>query len=106
MRLNLPIREALAAIVATLNGPDQQAEALVIAPGLFVPIAALQAHGLQPAMAARALADAGMLASADRGASPLHTQAVGGAPTQGLVIDPRWIDGLDSGARPLFTPRA
>ncbi len=94
MRLSPSVREALAAIVATLNATGDATEAMVTAQGVFVPVTALQAHGLLPPMAARALADAGMLASAASGSSPLHTRDIDGAPVQGLLIDVRWIDGL------------
>ena len=99
MRLTPSVREALAAIVATLNATGDTTEAKVTAQGVFVAVTALQAHGLLPPMAARALADAGMLASAASGSSPLHTRDIDGAPVQGLLIDARWIDGLASDTR-------
>ena len=94
MRLNPCVREALADIVATLNVNGARPEAVVTDHGLFVPVTALQARGEQPAMAARALADAGMLASPPNTGPPLQLRDIDGQPTQGLVIDARWIDGL------------
>lgn len=94
MRLNPSVREALAVIVATLNVNGARPEAVVTGQGLFVPITALQARGLQPAMAAHALVDAGMLASAPNAGSPLQRRDIDGEPTHGLLIAARWIDGL------------
>lgn len=94
MRLNPSVREALADIVATLNVNGARPEAVVTGQGLFVPITALQARGLQPAMAAHALVDAGMLASAPNAGPPLQRRDIDGEPTQGLLIAARWIDGL------------
>ncbi len=94
MRLNPGVREALADIVATLNINGARPEAVVTDHGLFVPVTALQARGVQPAMAARALADAGMLDSAPNAGPPLQLRDIDGQSTLGLVVDARWIDGL------------
>jgi hypothetical protein len=64
MRLNPAVRDALAAIVSTLNGPGSAAAAAPIAAGLFVPLAELERRGVQPALAMRALADVGLLVHA------------------------------------------
>ena len=60
MRLNPAVRDALAAIVSTLNGPGSAAAAAPVAAGLFVPLAELERRGVQPALAGRALADVGL----------------------------------------------
>lgn len=103
MRLNPAVRDALAAIVGTLNGPGSAAAAAPIAAGLFVPLAELEVRGVQPALASRALADVGLLVHA-RGDGPATVTAdFRGEPTIGLVVAPACIDGFDLAA---FEPAA
>ena len=98
MRLNPAVRDALAAIVHTLNGPGNAAAARTVATGLFVPLHALEQHGIQPAMAIRALADVRMLALPDRGKPPTVSHDFGGQPVLGLVIAPQFVQGFDLAA--------
>lgn len=101
LRLNPSVRDALDAIVHTLNGPGSAAAARTVATGLFVPLHTLERQGLQPAMAIRALAEARMLALPDRGQAPTVSHDFGGQPALGLVIAPQFVQGFDRAA---FTP--
>ena len=101
LRLNPSVRDALAAIVHTLNGPGSAAAARTVAAGLFVPLQALERHGIQPALAIRAFADVRMLALPDRGRPPTVSHDFGGQPALGLVIAPQFVQGFDLAA---FTP--
>jgi conjugal transfer pilus assembly protein TraI len=103
MRLNPAVRDALAAIVSTLNGPGSAAAAAPIAAGLFVPLAELERRGVQPALAGRALADVGLLVHARRDGPATVTADFRGEPTIGLVVAPACIDGFDPAA---FEPAA
>lgn len=103
MRLNPAVRDALAAIVGTLNGPGSAAAAAPIAAGLFVPLAELEVRGVQPALAGRALADVGLLVHARRDGPATVTADFRGEPTIGLVVAPACIDGFDLAA---FEPAA
>lgn len=101
LRLNPAVRDALAAIVDALNVPGSEAAARTVAAGLFVPLPAFERHGIQPALAIRALADLRMLALPDRGQPPTVSHDFGGQPTLGLVIAPQFVQGFDLAA---FTP--
>jgi conjugal transfer pilus assembly protein TraI len=101
LRLNPSVRDALAAIVHTLNGPGNAAAARTVAAGLFVPLQALERRGIQPAIAIRALADVRMLALPERGQPPTVSHDFGGQPGLGLVIAPQFVQGFDLAA---FTP--
>lgn len=103
MRLNPAVRDALAAIVSTLNGPGSAAAAAPIAAGLFVPLAELEVRGVQPALASRALADVDLLVHARRDGPATVTADFRGEPTIGLVVAPACIDGFDPAA---FEPAA
>lgn len=103
MRLNPAVRDALAAIVGTLNGPGSAAAAAAVAAGLFVPLAELERRGVQPALAGRALADVGLLVHAGRDGPATVTANFRGEPTIGLVVAPACIDGFDPAA---FEPAA
>lgn len=98
LRLNPAVRDALAAIVETLNGPGRDAAACAVAAGLFVPLAELERRGIQPAVVARALADVRMLVHEDRSRPPTVSQDFRGNPTDGLTIAPQWVDGFDLAA--------
>ena len=101
--LNPAVRDALAAIVSTLNGPGSAAAAAPVAAGLFVPLAELERRGVQPALAGRALADVGLLVHAGRDGPATVTADFRGEPTIGLVVAPACIDGFDPAA---FEPAA
>ena len=98
LRLNPAVRDALAAIVHTLNGPGTEAAARTVAVGLFVPLHAFERHGIQPAMAIRALADLRMLALPERGRPPTVSHDFGGHVALGLVIAPQFVQGFDLAA--------
>lgn len=101
LRLNPSVRDSLAAIVHTLNGPGSAAAARTVAAGLFVPLPAFERHGIQPAVAIRALADVHMLALPGGGRPPTVSHDFGGQPALGLVIPPQFVQGFDLAA---FTP--
>jgi conjugal transfer pilus assembly protein TraI len=95
MRLNPAVRDALGSIVATLNGDAHIAAACTVATGIFVPLAELERRGLQPALAMRALGDLRMLVHADASRPPTTSRDFGGVTTVGLILDPRFVTGLD-----------
>lgn len=103
MRLNPAVREALGAIVDTLNGSGSAAAAAAVAAGLFVPLAELERRGVQPALAGRALADVGLLVHAKQDGPATVTCNFRGEPTIGLVVAPACIEGFDPAA---FEPAA
>lgn len=103
LRLSPTVRDALAAIVHTLNGPGTEAAARTVAAGLFVPLHAFERHGIQPALAIRALADLRMLALPERGRPPTVSHDFGGQAALGLVIAPQFVQGFDLAA---FVPGA
>lgn len=95
MRLNPAVRDALGSIVTTLNGDARSAAACTVANGIFVPLAELERRGLQPALAMRALGDLRMLVQADANRPPTTSRDFGGVTTVGLILDPRFVAGLD-----------
>tara|TARA_B100001105_G_scaffold192555_1_gene156589 strand:- start:1574 stop:3217 length:1644 start_codon:yes stop_codon:yes gene_type:complete len=95
MRLNPAVRDALGSIVATLNGDARTAAACTVATGIFVPLAELERRGLQPALVMRALGDLRMLVHADANRPPTVSRDFGGVTTVGLILDPRFVTGLD-----------
>lgn len=95
MRLNPAVRDALGAVVATLNGDAHAAAACTVANGIFVPLVELERRGLQPALAMRALGDLRMLVHADANRPPTVSRDFGGVTTVGLIVDPRFVTGLD-----------
>lgn len=98
LRLNPVVRDALTAIAATLNGRTEPAQCRTVAQGLFVPLGQFEQRGVQPTVALRALADVRMLVAAGAHAPHTLSRDFNGSPTVGLVIDPRFIEGLDLGA--------
>lgn len=95
MRLNPVVRDALTAVVHTLNPDAGPAQCCTVASGIFVPLGELERHGVEPSLALRALAEVRMLARVDAKGPPTLTRDFNGTPTVGLVIDPRFVDGLD-----------
>lgn len=89
LRLPVTVRDALAAIVATLSGPEAEWAAKPTDDGLFVPLAALTARKVAPPAAMRSLGEVGMLAEP----SPIsrHFQ---GQEVVGVLIDKRHVIGL------------
>jgi conjugal transfer pilus assembly protein TraI len=104
LRLNPAVRDALAAIVHTLNGPGSAAAACAVADGLFVPLHELEQRGIQPALAARALAEVRLLVHKDHKRPPTVSREFAGAPTVGLVICPSCVEGFDPAAFTVTEP--
>ena len=98
LRLNPVVRDALIAIAATLNGRSEPVQCCTVAQGLFVPLGQLEQRGVQPSLAMRALADVRMLVAAGPHAPPTLSRDFNGTPTVGLVIAPRFVEGLDLSA--------
>lgn len=95
MRLNPVVRDALTAVVHTLNPNAGPAQCCTVASGIFVPLGELERRGVEPSLALRALAEVRMLARVDAKGPPTLTRDFNGTPTAGLVIDPRFVAGLD-----------
>jgi conjugal transfer pilus assembly protein TraI len=95
MRLNPVVRDALTAVVQTLNADAGPAQCCTVASGIFVPLGELERRGVEPSLALRALAEVRMLARVDAKGPPTLTRDFNGTPTVGLVIDPRFVEGLD-----------
>lgn len=95
MRLNPVVRDALTAVVHTLNPDAGPAQCCTVASGIFVPLGELERRGVEPSLALRALAEVRMLARVDAKGPPTLTRDFNGTPTVGLVIDPRFVDGVD-----------
>ena len=105
MRLNPAVRDALSAIVDTLNGPGSGAAAAAVANGLFVPLHELERRGIQPALAVRALADVGLLVHTDHQRPATVSHPFAGEPTVGLVLMHQCVSGFDPEAFAPPTPR-
>ena len=95
LRLNPVVRDALATVVRTLNPGDGPARCCTVAAGVFIPLGELERHGVQSSQALRALSDVRMLAHIDANRPSTVTRDFNGTPSPGLVIDPRFIGGLD-----------
>jgi conjugal transfer pilus assembly protein TraI len=95
MRLNPVVRDALTAVVHTLNPDAGPAQCCTVASGIFVPLGELERRGVEPSLALRALAEVRMLVRVDAKGPPTLTRDFNGTPTVGLVIDPRFVDGVD-----------
>lgn len=98
MRLNPAVKDALSAMVNTLNHGADPAECCTVANGLFVPLREFERRGVQPSMAMRALGDVQMLVAAGLTGPPTLSRDFNGAITVGLVVDPRFIVGFDLNA--------
>lgn len=95
MRLNPVVRDALATIVQTLGLQTGTAMCCTVAAGVFVPLAELERRGVPATQALRALADVRMLTPPGTAGPPTITRDFNGLPTVGLVVDPRFVTGLD-----------
>jgi conjugal transfer pilus assembly protein TraI len=95
MRLNPAVRDALADAVGTLNDGRGPPVVCTVANGVFVPLTELERRAIQPSLAMRALAEAGMLVKPGRDGPPTLTRDFNGGPAVGIVIDPRFVSGLD-----------
>jgi conjugal transfer pilus assembly protein TraI len=98
-RLNPTVRDALHQIIATIDSPSQRLAAFVIELGVFIPLKEFEQRNVDPALAVRALHDAGMLASdPKRPGSKTHSRDFHDVPVLGLVLASRYVCGLDSAA--------
>lgn len=92
LRLNAHVRDALAAIIDTLNESVEARAAVLVADGIFVPLAELTRRGVQPALALRALGELSLLVQVTT--SPTVTHQMRGCTELGLVLTPRCVAGL------------
>ena len=104
MRLNPVVRDALAAVLQTLRASYGPAQCCTVAQGIFVPLAQFEQRSVPPALALRALAEVRMLAMADPKGPPTLSREFNGSPTVGLLLDPRFVEGLDLDAFVLPEP--
>ena len=95
LRLNPVVRDALTAVVHTLNHAAGPAQCCTVATGIFIPLDELERRGVPPSLTLRALVDVHMLVAVDAKGPPTLTRDFNGTPTVGLVLDPRFVDGLD-----------
>jgi conjugal transfer pilus assembly protein TraI len=95
LRLNPAVRDALTEVIRSFNPGAGPAQCCTVALGLFVPLAVFERRGLQPSLVLRALADVRMLARSDAQGPPTVSRDFNGTPTVGLILDPRFVDGLD-----------
>jgi conjugal transfer pilus assembly protein TraI len=95
MRLNTSVRQAAANLIDGLNDPPATAVVFTVAEGVFMPLAELERCGVQPTVAMRALADAGMLIKPTRAGPPTFSHEVRGTSVVGVVVDPSFVLGLD-----------
>ena len=104
MRLIPVVRDALAAVLQTLRASSGPAQCCTVAQGIFVPLAQFEQRGVQAALALRALTEVRILAKSDPRASPTLSREFNGSPTVGLLLDPRFVEGLDLDAFVLPEP--
>ena len=95
MRLNPAVRDALAQIVDTLNGNAADVAACTVSSGLFIPLAEFERRKIEPSLALRALAELKMLVRPKDSQSQTFARDFGGEKKVGLLLDPRFIAGLD-----------
>jgi len=103
MRLQPAVRDALAAIIQTLNDPSCPPRCCAVAHGVFVPLGEFEQRGIQPSLAVRALDDVRMLVPQRLHGPPTLTHNVGGIDVLGVVLNPRFVTGFDLDG---FTPRS
>ncbi|WP_157271185.1 MobH family relaxase [Azohydromonas aeria] len=92
-RLDPLVREAVAKAVSAVGAG--QVASRVTAGGFFVRLDDMERQGIDAAQALRALGDAGMLAGTGGTKATLTTHEIDGEPCGGLLIRPRFINGLD-----------
>jgi conjugal transfer pilus assembly protein TraI len=95
LRLNPVVRDALTAVVHSMNTGAGPAQCCTVALGVFVPLHEFERRGIQPSMALRALSDVHMLVRTQAKGPPTTSRDFNGTPTVGLTIDPRFISGVD-----------
>jgi len=95
LRLNASLRAGLADIVDSLNRDGADVACCATPTGLFVPLEAFERRAIEPALAMRALADAGMLVSTHSSRAKPVTREFAGEAKAGVLIHPRFIEGFD-----------
>lgn len=95
LRLDASLRATLGHIVDTLNRDVAEAACTLTPTGLFIPLAEFDRRAIEPASAIRALADASMLVSSSSSKTKPVTHEFGGVAQAGIIIDRRFIEGLD-----------
>ena len=98
MRLDTSVRQAAANLIDGLNDPPASAAVFTMAEGVFMPLAEFERRGVQPTVAMRALADAGMLIKPTRAGPPTFSREARGTSVVGVVVDPGFVLGLDLAA--------
>ena len=105
MRLNPVVRDALSAVLQTLRESSGPVQCCTVAQGIFVPLAQFEQRGVQAALALRALTEVRMLAMAHPKGPPTLSREFNGSSTVGLLLDPRFVEGLDLDAFVLSEPQ-
>ncbi|WP_043459961.1 MobH family relaxase [Azohydromonas australica] len=101
-RLDPLVRDAVAKAVSAAGKEPRSLASRTTADGFFVRIDELERQGIDATEALRTLGDAGMLVGAGgRTKATLATHEIDGEPCTGLVIRPRFIQGLGLAA---FSP--
>ena len=95
LRLNPVVRDALSNAVCTLNNGQGPATVSTVAQGVFVPLEEFVRRGVQPSLAIRTLAETNMLVKQGRNGPPTLSREFNGIVTIGIVLDPRYVSGLD-----------
>lgn len=95
LRLNPVVRDALSNAVRTLNDGQGPAVVCTVAQGVFVPLEEFVRRGVQPSLAMRTLAETNMLVKQGRNGPPTLSRELNGVVTIGIVLDPRYVSGLD-----------
>jgi len=95
LRLNPVVRDALTNAVRTLNDGQGPATVCTVAQGVFVPLDEFVRRGIQPSLAMRTLAETNMLVKQGRNGPPTLSREFNGIVTIGIVLDRRYVSGLD-----------
>ena len=95
LRLNPIVRDALSNAVCTLNDGQGPATVCTVAQGVFVPLEEFVRRGVQPSLAMRTLTETNMLVKQGRNGPPTLSREFNGIVTIGIVLDPRYVSGLD-----------
>jgi conjugal transfer pilus assembly protein TraI len=95
MRLNATIRNALAQVIDTLNQTEKKPVAFTITSGLFIPLEELTSRQVDPSLAIRSLAELHMLIEAEKAGTFVQSRNLDGKQLAGMVLDPRFVTGLD-----------
>ena len=94
-RLDPPVRQALEAIIETMNGSPADVAARTVAQGVFVPLKSFEARKVEPAIAVRALAEVKVLALATRSKAKTVVREFCGETVNGVVVLPGFVEGLN-----------